>query len=450
MKSVVKDKVLGKVFLPILLETILLMLSGIADTLMISNVSDAAVGAVGTANTYIGLVFALFMIVSNGLIAVMTQYIGANKKGYAYQARNLSILLNGLFGLSISLILVIWGGPIITGFGIAENLKDGAILYLRIVGAACVLDALISVFSCYLKAFDKAQYSLISVISGNIVNLILNSIFIFVCHFGVLGVACSTVIGKFVNISLATFFCKKLVNGKQYTERTTYKSLIKQILRVGVPGALESTMYSIMMTVVVMFLARMDTDGFNATAKTYATQVTNFSYCVGLALAQATVIINGWMIGDNRVKDCYFQTHKAAITGIICGVVFELIFAIVSPWMLRIFTSDEELIRIVRIVLYIDVVIEAGKATSLVYGMTLKATGDSIFPTVIAFIFNITFAIGGSYLFGIVLDMGVRGVYVALFLDECTRATLLFIRFKTGKWEKKILTKGNNESLATV
>ena len=79
--------------------------------------------------------------------------------------------------------------------------------------------------------------------------------------------------------------------------------------------------------------------------------------------------------------------------------------------------------------------------------MTLKSTGDSIFPTIIAFIFNTTFAIGGAYLFGIVLKLGAVGVYLALMLDECTRATLLFFRFKSGKWEQKIVIKKyhNNE-----
>ena len=63
--------------------------------------------------------------------------------------------------------------------------------------------------------------------------------------------------------------------------------------------------------------------------------------------------------------------------------------------------------------------------------MTLKYNGDSIFPAVIAFIFNSLFAIGGAYLFGIVLKIGAVGVYLALMLDECTRATLLFFRFKS-------------------
>ena len=97
------NKKLFALFLPLFLQTFLFMLSGIVDTMMISSVSDDAVGAVGSSSTYLGMFFILFAIISNGLIAVMTQYIGANKKGIAYQARQMSIILNGAFGLVLSL-----------------------------------------------------------------------------------------------------------------------------------------------------------------------------------------------------------------------------------------------------------------------------------------------------------------------------------------------------------
>lgn len=74
-------KNLTQLFVPIALETLCYMLAGIIDTLMLSSVGDSAVGAVGTANTYIGIFIIMFNIVCSGMIAVMTQYIGANQPG---------------------------------------------------------------------------------------------------------------------------------------------------------------------------------------------------------------------------------------------------------------------------------------------------------------------------------------------------------------------------------
>ena len=67
-------KSLTQLFVPICFETLCYMLAGMVDTLMLSSVNDQAVGAVGTANTYIGVFIIMFSVVSSGMIAVMTQY----------------------------------------------------------------------------------------------------------------------------------------------------------------------------------------------------------------------------------------------------------------------------------------------------------------------------------------------------------------------------------------
>lgn len=115
------------------------MLAGIVDTLMLSRLSDAAVGAVGTANSYLGVFFIFFGVISSGMIAVMTQYIGLGKEGVAVQTRKVAFLINGIIGLAIALILGFAGGPILDALGVAENLRSDTTTYLRIVGAGCIL-----------------------------------------------------------------------------------------------------------------------------------------------------------------------------------------------------------------------------------------------------------------------------------------------------------------------
>ena len=427
------------------------MLAGMLDTLMLSRVSDEAVGAVGTANTYIGMFFILFGVMSSGLIAVMTQYIGLNKKGIAYQARQLAIIINGVIGVALSLFFGFGADWFINTLGVAELIKPMTILYLRIVGAGCIFDALIPVFSCYLRAFDKSNYSLIAAFSGNVVNFIFNIFAVFVFHTDVLGVAIGTVVGKAVTIILCLIFGKIKINGLQYSERQSRKQLIKDIVRVGFPAALETTIYSVALGVVTVFLGMMDNTGYAATVKTYASQITNFPYCVVFALAQANVITVGWNIGRGDIKKCYKDTRIAAIFAIVFDVLIELILAIISPWLFRLFTDNTDLIQLVQYALFIDIALELGRATNVVYGQTLKSTGDSIFPAVIAIIFNASITIGGAYLFGIVLKLNAIGVFIALTADECVRAIFMSIRWRQGKWEKKIIVKheeNTNEAMS--
>lgn len=440
---------LFRLFVPIFFETLFLMLAGIADTLMLSSVSDNAVGAVGTANTYVGMFFILFSIMSSGLIAVMTQYIGLGRKGVAFQARQLAILVNGAIGIILSILLVFLSEPIILGSGIADGMKDDAVHYMRIIGGACLLDALIPVFSVYLRAFDKAKFSLVAAFSGNVVNILCNTLVLFVIRPAdlVSGIAVGSLIGKGVNLFLCFLFGWVLIHGRQFSERIEKKQILKDIIRIGFPAAIETAIYTVAMAVVMIILNRADTSGFGATAKTYAQQITNLAYCVSFAFSQANVILVGWAIGQGKAKECYRPTYRASLIAIGASVLLQAIMAAISPGILRAFTQDETMILTVRNLLLIDIALEVGRAANLVYGNTLKSTGDSIFPAAIAALFNLLLAVGGTFLFGYVLNLKVVGVFIGLTLDECVRALLMFLRWRSGKWEGKILVKAKGEDI---
>ena len=113
-------KTLTQLSVPICLETLFYMLSGMVDTLMLSFVSDQAVGAVGTANTYIGVFIIMFGVISSGMIAVMSQNIGAGRPGIAYQARQLGLIFNALIGIVMSVVLATFSGGILRKIGRAS------------------------------------------------------------------------------------------------------------------------------------------------------------------------------------------------------------------------------------------------------------------------------------------------------------------------------------------
>ena len=144
-------KTLTQLAVPICLETLFYMLSGMVDTLMLSSVSDQAVGAVGTANTYISVFIIMFGVISSGMVAVMSQNIGAGRPGIAYQARQLGLMFNALTGILMSVIIAFFSGEILRIVSISPALFEPAETYLKIVGGACFLNALIPIFSSYLS-----------------------------------------------------------------------------------------------------------------------------------------------------------------------------------------------------------------------------------------------------------------------------------------------------------
>ena len=244
-------KTLGQLFVPICIEIIFFMLAGMVDTLMLSSVGDQAVGAVGTANTYIGMFIIMYSVVSNGMMAVMTQNIGANKPGIAYQARQLGVIFNAIIGIIISAILYFGAGFILDVVGIADALRQPALEYLQIVGGFSFLNALIPIFSGYLRAFGFLRQPLTATIIANVLNLVLNAVFLFVLDMGVAGVAIATVISKVLNLVLVFIESTKLVKAKDEPHRLPPKEVFKQIVQIGLPSAAESALYNFAMTLMM-------------------------------------------------------------------------------------------------------------------------------------------------------------------------------------------------------
>lgn len=430
-------KSLTKLFIPIALETLCFMLAGMVDTIMLSTVGDNAVGAVGTANTYISVFIIMFNIVSSGMIAVMTQYIGAKRIGVAYQARQLGAVLNLILGIVLSVFLFLFSGRVLELVGVAPLLMDYAKTYLKIVGGCCFLNALIPIFSSYLRAFGYTKQPLIATVSANVVNLCLNAVFLFVFHGGVAGVAAATVISRFLNLVIVAAASRILVKADKDPERLRNKEVFVQIIRVGLPSAMETAFYNVAMTLTIRFLNQMDEAGLNVTARAYASQITNFSYCIGAALAQANAIMTGWRIGEGDYEACDKGTKKAAFIGICVAAGLEAIFALSSDYLIQIFTDDAVMISLVGKLLAIDIVLEVGRVTNLVFGQALKTSGDALFTTIIAVTFMYLCMVGGTWFFGIHLNLLAVGAYIGLASDECVRAVFMFLRWQSGKWKTK-------------
>lgn len=430
-------KGLRQLFIPISLEILCYMLAGMVDTLMLSSVNDEAVGAVGTANTYIGMFIIMFSIISSGMIAVMTQYIGAGRVGIAYQARQLGLMFNAACGVLLSVFLFFFSGEVLELVGVAPLLMEYAKVYLKIVGGCCFLNALIQIFSGYLRVFGHTRAPLAATLSANVVNVVLNAVFLFGLNMGVKGVAIATVLSHLMNLTIVIATSRYLIDARKDPERIKNTYVLGKIVKIGLPSACETALYNAAMALVTRFLNQMDAEGVNVTARAYAMQITNFSYCAGAALAQANAIMTGWRIGSKEYDECDKGTKKAAMIGIAVAAVIGSMLALSSRLLMRIFTDDIEMITLVGRILVIDIALEMGRVANMVFGNALKISGDAVFPTIIAAVFMYLCAVGGTWFFGIHLGLMVVGAYIGMVMDECFRAICVFLRWQSGRWRGK-------------
>ena len=371
----------------------------------------------------------MFNIVSSGMTAVMTQYIGAGRTGVAYQARQLGLVFSLSVGTLLSLFLFAFSGNVLEIVGAAPLLMDYAKTYLRIVGSFFFLNALIPVFSNYLRAFGHTRPSLAAALLSNGANLVLNAV--------LAGVAAATVISRALNLVIVMTASRFLVKAREDTERMKNREVFAQIIRVGLPSALETAAYHVAMTLTIRFLNQMDSEGLNVTARAYAVQITNFSFCAAAALASANAILTGWRIGEGDYESCDRGTRRVACIGIGIAAGLEVLFALSSSFLLRMFTDDPAMIALASRLLVIDIALEVGRAANLVFGQALKTSGDALFTSIIAVIFMYLCMVGGTWFFGIHMGMMAVGAYIGLASDECIRAVCMALRWRSGKWRAK-------------
>ena len=427
-------KKLHQLFFPIFFEILCSILVGAVDTLMLSSEGDQAVGAVGTANTYISIFVIMFSIITAGMVAVMTQYIGANRPGVARQALRLGLGFNLTVGVGITGILVGFAQPILEGVGIAAQLLPMAKTYLQTVGAFCICNALTPIFSSYLRSFGHTAPTLWATLTANAVNIVLNALFLFVLHWGVFGVALATGISRVVNLGWVYLAARRRIRPVRDDDLPRNREILGKIIRVGFPAAMETILYNLAITIVISLLNGMDDTGMQATARAYAQQIANFSFCAGAALAQANAITVGWRIGAGELDRCDRDTRRVALIGIALGVASAGIFALFARPILGLFTDDPQMVRLVSTLLVVDIVLEIGRMSNLVFGFALKTSGDAVYPMLVAVVFAFLCAAGGTWLFGVKLGWLAVGAYIGMALDECVRAVFLYLRWRRGCW----------------
>lgn len=434
-----------QLFWPIFAETLLMILVGSVDTLMVSKVSDNAAGAIGSSNSFIALFVISFSIISGGVMSVMTQYIGAKKESVAVKALKLGLIINTILGLTLSFILFFFAKDFLNLMDVQPVQFKDALTYTRVIGVTLFLNAITPILSSYLRAFGKTSLPMISSLSANLVNVIFNAIWIFglfgAPELGVYGVALATVIAKVVNLVLNIIFSLVLVKPTRDNFEITYFKVFKQIIKIGLPAALETTLYNISMALIARMINGMDGEGLNNTARSYAQTITHFSYVIGLSIGQANAIMVGWAIGENKCDEAYKFTLRRLKYGILLCTLVATTLALCSTFVVGLFTNNKEILRLCRMILYLDIILELGRVTNLTIGIALKTSGDAVYTVVIGIIFMFLLGVGGSYLFGVSLDMLVVGCYIGLAADEVVRGIFMLFRWKTKKWTTKSFIK---------
>jgi len=423
---------------PILIEIMLHMLMGNADTLMLSQYSDESVAAVGVANQILSVVIVMFGFVAQGAAVLIAQNLGAGNDKSAAQISVMSISVNLWFSLFLSGVLAIGAKQILQLMSLPAEIMGEAMTYMQIVGGLIFAQALIMTTGAILRSYGYTKDTMMVTVGMNILNVIGNFFVIFGPFgfpvLGVAGVAYVAAISRFLGFIVLLFLLIKRTNGElnmSYFFRYQ-KEHLKALLKIGVPSAGEQLSYNGSQMVITYFVAQIGTVAL--TTKVYTQNIMMFIFLFAMAISQGTQILIGHMIGAGNIKDAYKRGMRSLQLSIFISLAMASIVYIFAKPLLGIFTSDASIIETGVFLLLLTVVLEPGRAFNMVMIGSLRAAGDVKFPVYLGIIVMWGIGVTAAWFFTVYLGLGLTGIWIAFIADEWIRGMFMLRRWKKQQW----------------
>jgi len=431
--------------IPVFIEMALVMMLGAVDTVMLSRYSDNSVAAVGLDNQLISLVFLVYQFFSMGAAILCAQYIGAGLRKRLVQVVGMALTVNLMLGLAVSALLYFYAEGLLTLMGLRPELMGDGLIYLRLTGALSFFQAMALTFSASLRSADKVVYPMVVTGIVNVLNIFGNYALIFghwgCPQLGVEGAAIATATSRAVAMVLLAIIHFRLHIPRfplHYFRPMPWQEL-RNLFYIGIPAMSENISYCLSQVAITYFINQISNEAL--AARTYCHNMIMFVYLFCISITQGGDILVGHLVGQQRHQAAYILGNYFFRWSMVITISGSILLALAGRTILSAFTDNPEIIAMGVWVLVVDIFLEVGRTSNIFAVGTLRATGDAIYPVVIAIIFNWTIAVGLSYVIGIPLGFGLVGMWVGFALDENIRGIILMRRWRSGKWKTKGFVK---------
>ena len=210
------------------------------------------------------------------------------------------------------------------------------------------------------------------------------------------------------------------------------------MLIVGLPGAGENLSYDLSQVVITYFTVLLGTAAL--TARTYTMHIVMFSYVFAIAIGHGASITIGHLVGRARNRAAFSIEKYSIRWALMVSVAISLVTAIFGRQIFELLSQNPEVVRLGCLVLWVDVILEIGRAVNITAVNSLIASGDVFFPFWTGVIVMWGVATLLSYVLGIGLGWGLVGIWLAMTLDELIRAAVFERRWRSRKWQNKAFT----------
>lgn len=433
------NKSLREMIIPLFLEQLLVMFVGIADTLVVSYVGKAAVSGVSLVNQFNTIFIYLFTALASGGAVVISQYIGRKAKDDAGESASQLLSFSTIFSILIAVMVLIGNEKMLRlMFGkVEESVMHSCITYLRISAYSYPALAIYNSGAALFRSIGKTSVTMYLSVASNIINVIGNLIGVFVLHAGVAGVAYPSLIARTFSALVITVLCFQEKNEIFYRCKWIFQwngDFMKQILKISIPNGMENGVFQLVKVALSSIVALFGT--YQIAANGVAQSIWSLAALAGVAMGPVFITVIGQCMGngDTEAADHYFKK----LTNITLSIssVWNLLIFLLTPIFLKFYALEPETKHLVIFLVLIHNLFNAvAYPFSGALSNGLRAAGDVKFTMYVSVISTIAVRLLLSWFLGIILQMGVIGIAIAMVCDWSIRAIIFFWRQKSGKWK---------------
>ena len=437
------NRALVTLIIPLIIEQFLNVLVGMADTIMVSNVGEAAVSGVSLVDSVMLLLINVFQALATGGAVVAGQYLGRQREKRACEAANQLVWFVTLLAVGIMAIMYLGKGFILhVVFGqIDADVMHHANIYLLIVNASIPFIALYNAGAAIFRSMGNSQVSMKVSMLMNIINVCGNAILVYGFGCGAEGVAIPTLISRMVAAILITVLLlnqKQLLHIKPSLRYQFRPELVKKILQIGIHNGLENSMFQLGKIIVLSLVSTFGT--YAITANAVANTVASFQTIPGMAMNLAITTVISQCVGARDYEQARYYTRKLLKIAYASVVVTVVIMLAASNLITQAYNlSDITAAEAIKIFFLHGISVMMIWPTAFSLPSTLRAAGDVRFCMITSVTSMWVCRVVFSYVFGQFFGFGVFGVWMAMILDWWVRAFFFVRRYRGSQWMTKAL-----------
>lgn len=438
------NKALVSLSVPIVIDAVLAIFTGMVDTAMVSTAGEAAVGAISLVDQLFLLFVTVFSAIASGGVVITAQYIGSGDLKKARSSANQLLYASTFMALFITVALIGFIPQILRlvygqlEAAVFENARD--YFFYALLGMPFL--AVANACTALLRTMQRSKLAMVLALGANVINIAGNATLIYGFHMGAAGAAISTTFSRIVWAVVAMIFMHSKHLPVRFEMLLKFRfdfDVMRRVLKVGAANGLESGLFQVGKLLVASLISSFGTVAI--AANSVASTLCNIGWTIVGSFGTVLLTVVGQCIGAGEQEQARCYAKKFLILGhILVFVLFGSVF-LLRHQLVRLFDFSQESLEMAAYYTGAGALLTicALYGSAFLPVAAFRSAGDVRYAVIMAVSTMFIFRVGLSYLLNALTDLGLMCVWLGMWADWTCRTVLNTFRFRSGKWLHKKL-----------